>query len=167
MTEKKDGWVIPGDIPEHPTEKLVAYASGGRRWESEEMPVGTFSGMFSPKASEPLPETDDKAARSRSAHVALRSLLAEAEALRETARGRLAQCRQMAADMGLSLDAAEPEADYEALGYPETSYGYQVEVDSVRVVPDVMHRWLHSLADNPTDKEYDTTSITVDDKTTD
>lgn len=52
MTEKKDGWAIPGDIREHPTEKLVAYASGGRRWESEEMPLGTFSGMLPPRASE-------------------------------------------------------------------------------------------------------------------
>lgn len=59
---------------------------------------------------------------------------------------------RVATELGMDLDPYLAD-DYEALGYPETSYGYQVEVDSVRVVPDVVHRWLHSLADNPTDKE--------------
>lgn len=52
---------------------------------------------------------------------------------------------------GLPTGGAEP--DYEALGYPETSYGYQPDVDDLSGVLTVTSRWLHSLADNPTDKE--------------
>lgn len=36
-------WHPGGDIPEHPTEKLVGFGSGGCRWESEQKPVGYFS----------------------------------------------------------------------------------------------------------------------------
>lgn len=60
MADEKP-WVIPSDIPEYPTEKLVVTGSGGRRWESAPMPEGFFDGLLPPMlrvADEREPESE-------------------------------------------------------------------------------------------------------------
>lgn len=50
------------------------------------------------------------------------------------------------------LAAADEPADYEALGYPETTWGYSDPDTVADVTGRLCHRWLDSLT-APTDKE--------------
>lgn len=126
----REPWAVGSDIPEQDQEVLIVTDRTGQR------------------------QTYDKALIAQAKHLRLRQLRSMTEDARKANERVLEMLRRAADEMGIDLNEEPPMDDYEALGYPETRVGFQLDggVDAVSDIAGVMHRWIHSLTD-ATDKE--------------
>lgn len=140
MSDEKKAWDAGADIPKEPTERLIIAGSGGRMWESEPMPMGTFDSLRAAAESSLHPTgrcTCGGEGRcawcDEICPTCLGSCVGDepwlvcefcggtgyADGMYLTAEQRAAKVADIRADV----------ADYEALGYLETETGEVFELD--------------------------------------